>query len=153
MGALQRRDIQHMLLDQDPGVRRRAAQAAARRADVDLFDTLHDEDWSVIEMACWAKGEHEAADQRTLARIVDLAATHAEPLVREAAVAALGAIGAPTGLPAVLRATHDKPAVRRRAAIALAAFEGPEVQAALERLLRDRDWQTRQVAEDLLQRP
>ena len=46
--------------------------------------------------------------------------------------------------------SDDKPAIRRRAAVALAAFEGPEVEAALRRCLEDRDWQVRQVAEDLL---
>ena len=75
---------------------------------------------------------------------------HADPLCREAAVAALGAIGDPAGLPAVLAALEDKPAIRRRAAVALAAFDGPEVEAALRRCLEDRDWQVRQVAEDLL---
>ena len=68
---------------------------------------------------------------------------------REAAVAALGAIGDPAGLPAILAATSDKPAVRRRAVLALAPFDGPEVDAALERALSDRDWQVRQAAEDL----
>jgi hypothetical protein len=34
--------------------------------------------------------------------------------------------------------------------VALAAFEGPGVEAALRRCLDDRDWQVRQVAEDLL---
>jgi HEAT repeat protein len=71
-------------------------------------------------------------------------------LCREAAVAALGAIGDPVGLPAVLAALDDKPAIRRRAAVALAAFEGPDVDDALRRCLDDRDWQVRQVAEDLL---
>ena len=75
---------------------------------------------------------------------------HSDPLCREAAVAALGAIGDPDGLVAVLGALDDKPANRRRAAAALAAFEGPEVDAALQRCLDDRDWQVRQVAEDLL---
>ena len=65
-------------------------------------------------------------------------------------MAALGAIGDPAGLAAVLAALDDKPAIRRRAAVALAAFEGPEVEAALTRCLDDRDWQVRQVAEDLL---
>lgn len=75
---------------------------------------------------------------------------HPDPLCREAAVASLGAIGDRAGLPAVLAALADKPAVRRRAATALAAFDGPEVDAALHRCLVDRDWQVRQVAEDLL---
>ena len=65
-------------------------------------------------------------------------------------MAALGAIGDPAGLSAVVAALEDKPAIRRRAAVALAAFEGPEVETALRRCLEDRDWQVRQVAEDLL---
>ena len=76
---------------------------------------------------------------------------HADPLCREAAVAALGALGDERGLPAILAATADKPAVRRRAVIALAPFDGPEVEAALRRALTDRDRQVRQAAEDLLE--
>ncbi|MDP9440891.1 MAG: HEAT repeat domain-containing protein, partial [Actinomycetota bacterium] len=74
---------------------------------------------------------------------------HPDALCREAAVAALGAIGDPAGVPAILAATTDKPAVRRRAVLALAPFDGPEVEAALQRALTDRDWQVRQAAEDL----
>ena len=70
--------------------------------------------------------------------------------MREAAVAALGALGDPEGLPAVLAACSDKPAIRRRAVLALAAFDGPEVDAALHAAQTDKDWQTRQAAEDLL---
>ena len=81
--------------------------------------------------------------------LASIAAGHPEPLCREAAVAALGAIGDDTGLPAVLAACHDRPAVRRRAVIALAAFDGPDVDAALRVALTDRDWQVRQAAEDL----
>jgi HEAT repeat protein len=65
-------------------------------------------------------------------------------------VAALGSLGDPAGLAAVLAACADRPAIRRRAVVALAAFEGPEVEAALEAALADRDWQVRQAAEDLL---
>lgn len=81
-----------------------------------------------------------------------IATSHPEPLCREAAVAALGALGHPDGLRAVLAAMGDKPAVRRRAAVALAAFEAPEAELALEGAAQDRDWQVRQVAEDLLGR-
>jgi HEAT repeat protein len=70
--------------------------------------------------------------------------------VREAALAALGAIGAPSSLEAILRGTTDKPAVRRRAVLALVSYDGPEVDEALARALDDRDWQVRQAAEDLL---
>ena len=86
----------------------------------------------------------------SLVELASAGSGHPDPLCREAAVAALGAIGDPAGLPAVLAALEDKPAVRRRAAVALAAFDGPDVEAALRRCLDDRDWQVRQVAEDLL---
>ena len=65
-------------------------------------------------------------------------------------MAALGALGDPGGLEAVLAACRDKPAIRRRAVLALAAFEGPAVDGALRAALDDKDWQTRQAAEDLL---
>jgi HEAT repeat protein len=84
-----------------------------------------------------------------VARLSAVAAGHDDPLCREAAVAALGAIGDERGLPAILGATRDRPAIRRRAVIALAPFSGPEVDAALAAALTDRDWQVRQAAEDL----
>jgi HEAT repeat protein len=77
------------------------------------------------------------------------AVEHRDALAREAAVAALGALGDTDGLPAILAACDDKVAVRRRAVLALAPFDGPEVDAALARALEDRDWQVRQAAEDL----
>jgi HEAT repeat protein len=51
----------------------------------------------------------------------------------------------------VVAALDDRPAVRRRAVLALAAFDGPDITAALARALHDRDWQTRQGAETVLQ--
>ena len=71
------------------------------------------------------------------------------PAASESCIAALGAIGDPRGLPAVLAGCRDKPAVRRRAVLALAPFDGPEVEAALAAALEDRDWQVRQAAEDV----
>ena len=131
-------------------VRRRAAEIAATHRDVSLLALLADADAFVVETAAWSCGEHEHADDATLARLIELGSGHHEPLVREAAVAALGAIGDKRGLPTILHGTTDKPAVRRRAVIALAPFDGPEVDAALQRALTDRDWQVRQAAEALV---
>src|SRR5206468_2231703 len=83
--------------------------------------------------------------------LVNIVFSHDEALCRESAVAALGAIGDDSGLPAILHATADKPAVRRRAVVSLAPFSGPEVTEALLRAREDRDWQVRQAAEDMLQ--
>lgn len=151
LGSLGDDDLFNGLHDDDPTVRRRAAELTATHPGADLLPTLDDPDASVVEMAAWSAGEREevAAVDR-LARMATGATGHTDPLCREAAVAALGAIGDPSGLPAVLAALDDKPAIRRRAAVAMAAFEGPEVEAALRRCLDDRDWQVRQVAEDLL---
>ncbi|MBV8957269.1 MAG: HEAT repeat domain-containing protein, partial [Actinobacteria bacterium] len=114
-----------------------------------IVPLLDDADATVVEAAAWASGELEPAEPGAVARLAALATEHDDALVREAAVAALGSLGDPDGLAAVLAATEDKATVRRRAAIALVAFEGPEVDAALARLRDDRDWQVRQVAEDL----
>ncbi len=151
IGTLGDDDLASGLRDVDPLVRRRAAELAAGHPGVPVADGLDDADPSVVEMVAWSLGEREEVGAvGALARLVPAEGGHPDPLCREAAVAALGAIGDPDGLPAVLAALDDKPAVRRRAAVALAAFEGPEVEAALRRCLDDRDWQVRQVAEDLL---
>ncbi|MEY2567704.1 MAG: hypothetical protein QOE35_2233 [Actinomycetota bacterium] len=141
-------DLLAALADRDPVVRHRAAELAATRPGVPLDGALSDSDPTVVEAAAWAAGERE--DPSFVALLDTVARTHTDPLCREAAVAALGAIGADAGLAAVLAAAGDKPAVRRRAVIALAAFEGPDVDAALQRALTDPDRQVRQAAEDLL---
>jgi HEAT repeat protein len=150
LGAVTDEELRRALDDADPTVRRRAVSEARHHGEVDLVPLLDDTDPLVAEAAAWALGERTPADGRTVTRLAEVATAHDDALVREAAVAALGAVGDAAGLPAILQATSDKPAVRRRAVLALAPFEGPEVDAALERALRDRDWQVRQAAEDLL---
>ncbi len=149
LGALDDDVLARALVDPDRAVRRRAAEVAATHPAVDLVPALHDDDPLVVEVAAWSCGEHESNRTPVLDRLVVLAGSADDALVREAAVAALGAIGDTRGLPAILVATTDKPAVRRRAVLALAPFDGDEVDAALGRALEDRDWQVRQAAEDL----
>lgn len=143
-------DLEQALADPHPLVRRRAAAEARHQPGVGLVQMLADADASVVEAATWAIGERGATAAWEVDALAKVASTHEDPLCREAAVAALGAIGDPRGLPAIMRATGDRPAVRRRAVLALAPFEGPDVDAALKRALDDRDWQVRQAAEDLL---
>jgi HEAT repeat protein len=151
LAALTDTDLLASLADSAPSVRRRASELAATHPAVPIAALLDDGDPSVVEMSAWSLGERgDRSAVGPLAALASAAAGHRDPLCREAAVAALGAVGDPAGLPAVLAALDDKPAVRRRAAAALAAFEGPSVDAALHRCLEDRDWQVRQVAEDLL---
>jgi HEAT repeat protein len=159
LGALTDDELATAFTDPDAVVRRRAASVAATHRDVDLRPLLADADASVVETAAWACGEHEHVSDDVLDAIVALAGGQGpgeDPLVRESAIAALGAIGDDRGLAAILTATADRPAVRRRAVLALAPFVDPEhpraadVRATLDRALADRDWQVRQAAEDLI---
>lgn len=151
-GRLTAADLSRGLADAAPAVRRRAAEVAAATPSlaVPLVPLLADGDLSVVEAVAWALGERSPAEDGAVGALAALATGHDDALVREAAVAALGAIGDEAGLAAILAATSDKATVRRRAVLALAPFEGPEVDAALERARTDRDWQVRQAAEDLL---
>jgi HEAT repeat protein len=153
MGKLGLADVAVGLGDPSAVVRRRACEVSVslpRPVIAAVVEALADGDDGVVEAACFALGERSsrAGDDavRTLAKV---ATDHQDPLCREAAVAALGAIGDEAGLSAILAATTDKPAVRRRAVLALAPFDGPEVERALARAKTDRDWQVRQAAEDL----
>jgi HEAT repeat protein len=151
-GDLSAADVGAALDDPDPAVRRRACEAATGfPGDTlpSLLPLLDDGDDSVVEVAAWACGERRPPEPGAVAALSRLVTTHGDPLVREAAVAALGATGAPEALPAILHATTDRATVRRRATIALAPHQGPEVEAALTRLRADRDPQTSQAAEDL----
>jgi HEAT repeat protein len=140
------------LEDEAAAVRARAAELCAPLpgdAPPGLAAALSDTDPSVVESAAWASGERRPPERGIVAALSQVVTDHEDLLCREAAVAALGAIGDPAGLPAVLAATADRPAVRRRAVLALAPFAGADVDAALERARRDRDWQVRQAAEDI----
>ncbi len=148
-GALTDDQVAAAFGDPDPTVRRQAAELAGRRPGIALDPLLTDDDPTVVEIAAWACGEQEHIAAPTLSRLIVLATDADDPLVREAAAAALGAIGDERGLPAILAACDDKPQVRRRAVLALAPFGGDEVEAAIERAANDRDWQVRQAAEDL----
>jgi HEAT repeat protein len=151
-GSMAGADLVAALADPSPDVRARAAELAAGiagTADPALAAVLGDPDAGVVEAAAWASGERHPPESGIVAALAAVTTGHDDPLCREAAVASLGAIGDPAGLPAILAATTDRPAVRRRAVLALAPFHGPEVDAALERALTDRDWQVRQAAEDV----
>lgn len=162
IGALERlddltaADLDAGLADASVLVQRRACEAVARRPGDEapsLLPVLRAADPTVAEVAAWASGEREPPEDGAMPALAALATGHDDALVREAAVAALGAIGDEAGLPAVLAALDDKATVRRRAILALAPFEGDAVDAALARGRTDRDWQVRQAAEDLSDEP
>ena len=150
LGVISERQLERALDDADPAVRIAALEIAANRSSPGLERLLDDQDPMVVESAAWALGERETPSDAIIDGLSRAARDHSDPLVRESAVAALGAIGDERGLRAILDATHDKVAVRRRAIIALAAFEGPEVDDAYERARRDRDRQVRDAVDELL---
>lgn len=98
----------------------------------------------------WDPASDSTTTPLRIRRLCEVATGHDDSLCREAAVAALGALGHRDGLPAVLEACDDRANVRRRAVLALSAFEGRRVTAMLTRLTEDRDLQVSQAAEDLL---
>ncbi len=149
LGDLRSDELVTAFGDPSVTVRRRAAELAATHVDIDLVPLLHDDDPTVVEIAAWACGEHESDRDEVIERLIELARAD-DALVRESAVAALGAIGDERAVPTIIAAaTSDKPAVRRRAVLALAPFDGPAVDDAIAHALEDRDWQVRQSAEDL----
>lgn len=166
-GDLAAQQLEDALDDPAAAVRMTALELAAYRADIAAVATasrLVDDDHRVVEAAAWACGEKvsasgDASAGSTGARgsetaevveaLVRVARSHTDALCRESAIAALGAISDPAGLPAILAGLDDKPEVRRRAVIALAPFDGPEVDAALLRASTDRDKQVRAAAAEL----
>ena len=109
-----------------PGVHGRGSRSALPAA---VTGALDDPDPLVVVGAAWFLGERR--HRPAVAVLAATATGHGDTRCREAAVAALGAIGDPEGLPAVLAALGDKPTVRRRATVALAGFDDPRVEPAL----------------------
>lgn len=143
-------ELQTALQDPHSSVRCRAIELSIDQPNIDIAELLNDSDDVVVETAAWALGERGPTDAATLAKLCSVASDHEVSICREAAVAALGAIGDPAGLAAILTAMSDRAPVRRRAVLALAPFDSDEVTAALHSALEDRDRQVRQAAEDLL---
>jgi len=150
--------------DPDPVIRAAAVGALARSDGLNVSDIAHalgDESNQVRRRATHAavavRGKGSKSELFTLlvtasavGPLATMAGDHVDVRCREAAVAALGAIGDPLGLPVVVHALNDKATVRRRATVALAGFDHPDVEPALRRAAEDRDWQVRQAAEELL---
>ncbi len=150
LGALTDAILTAALGDEDRTVRIRAIELAFDRTHLDLLFGLADDDDLVVETTAWALGEREVPTNETISALVKTATDHDVSICREAAIAALGALGHEDGLPAILAGLKDRAPVRRRAVLALAPFDTPEVETALQEALNDRDRQVRQAAEDLL---
>jgi len=108
---------------------------------------LDDGDALVVDAAAFALGERMYTP--AVERLCEVAMHHEDARCREAAVAALGALGDDRGRAAILAALEDKAPIRRRAIVALSNFEGPDIDLALERASEDRDWQVRAAVDQL----
>jgi HEAT repeat protein len=156
LGALTVPDIDHALSSGPVAVRRRATDAALSVRGQGSRSTLYalmqaslsDPDPLVVVGAAWFLAERRV--KAAVDALVSTARTHDDVRGREAAVAALGAIGDVAGLPAVIDALEDKATIRRRATVALAGFDDPRADDALRRAAEDRDWQVRQAADELI---
>ncbi len=107
-----------------------------------------DDDARVVEAAVTALGELPPRPA-VVARLLGMAADEtADKLVREAAVASLGALADPVAVPVLLELlATGPPQVRRRAVVALTVFDDPAIEAALRRATADRNPMVREVAE------
>ncbi|WP_420625166.1 HEAT repeat domain-containing protein [Candidatus Poriferisodalis sp.] len=162
-GELQVAQVRRALGDEAAAVRCRAAELAP--VEVELVGLLSDPDASVVEAAAAALGERDR-DPRPVEELCQVARRHGDPLCRESAVAALGAIAAgldadadadagpdaaqAMALEVLLAAMEDRPQIRRRALLGLHQFDNDRAVDAVRAALEDRDRQVRAVAGELL---
>lgn len=117
-----------------------------------LEGVAFDPDSRVIEALATSYGE--IADPSTIDWLEEQALSHEDRMVREAAVAALGAIGDERSLDTLLLAvTTGPPQVRRRAVVALTVFDGPRVEEAIRAAATDRNPMVREAAQMVVGRP
>ena len=166
-GELDVAQVRRALADDAAAVRCRAAELAP--AEVELVGLLGDPDASVVEAAAAALGERDR-DPGPVEELCQVARGHDDPLCRESAVAALGAIAAgldadvgaaadsgaqhdaarAMALEVLLAAMEDRPQIRRRALLGLHQFDDDRAVDAVRAALEDRDRQVRAVAGELL---
>jgi len=144
------RVIAMLASDPEPSVRRECAEVAGRIGTAPiaaLERALTDPSPAVREAATTALGEIAAPD--SVERLIALAADEDEDrLVREAAVASLGAIGDERARPVLLTlVAAAPPQIRRRCVPALSVFDGAEIEAALRAAANDRNPMVREAAE------
>ncbi|MDA8263406.1 MAG: HEAT repeat domain-containing protein [Actinomycetota bacterium] len=149
LGRLERPTIDAALDDPDEEVRLAGAKAAAKTGGDSLVRRLASEkDPLVAEALIFAMGEQR--DESAYPALCNAALEHPDALCREAAVAAIANFERDDSIEVLERAAGDKPAIRRRVAVALAAVDDARGTDLLHRLAEDRDWQTRQIAKEIL---
>ncbi len=123
-----------------------ALGGAGRAVIPDLDLARSDDDPRVVESIATAYGELRA--ESAVPWLIDVATGDGDRSGREAAVAALGAIGDDAALSALLElVAKAPPQVRRRAVVALTVFDDPAVEPAIRAAARDRNPSVREAAE------
>jgi HEAT repeat protein len=135
--------------DADPSLRAAAAEKLGSCGS-EALETLsrleYDPDPTVRECLATAYGEIDSAD--TVAWLSFAARDDSDRHVKEAATAALGAIGNNAGLETLLLLINDgPPQVRRRAIAAITVFDDERVEPAIRLAALDRNPGVREAAE------
>jgi len=114
---------------------------------MDPLETLgHDVDPTVREAVATAYGE--LAIPQAVPWLIDASLDDEDRHVKEAAVAALGAIGDPGAIDALLEIMRGgPPQVRRRAIAAITVFDDDRIKPAIQRAALDRNPGVREAAE------
>jgi HEAT repeat protein len=135
--------------DADPSLRASAAEklgSCGSEALETLSGLEYDPDPTVRECLATAYGEIDSAD--TVPWLSFAARDDSDRHVKEAATAALGAIGNNAGLETLLLLINDgPPQVRRRAIAAITVFDDERVEPAIRRAALDRNPGVREAAE------
>jgi HEAT repeat protein len=135
--------------DADPSLRASAAEklgSCGSEALETLSGLEYDPDPTVRECLATAYGEIDSAD--TVAWLSFAARDDSDRHVKEAATAALGAIGNNAGLETLLLLINDgPPQVRRRAIAAITVFDDERVEPAIRLAALDRNPGVREAAE------
>ena len=149
LGALNRENIEAALQDEAIEARLAAVRASVQLPWFSLKAHLgREQNPLVLESIIFAIGEKQELD--AYPQLCEIATDNTDALCREAAVAAIANFQREDSLEVLIKASQDKPAIRRRVAIALAGLDSPGASALLQKLSTDRDWQTRQIAQEIL---
>jgi len=138
-----------LLGDESGSVRAAAAErlgACGERALEHLAEAAGDPQPKVREAVATAYGE--LSDPSAINWLIDVGNEDTDHTVREAAVAALGAIGSDAAIdPLLAFIAEGPPQVRRRAIAAITVFDDPRVEPAIRRAAFDRNPGVREAAE------
>jgi HEAT repeat protein len=141
--------LRMLTADADPAIRAAAAEklgACGPDATSTLVGLEDDPDPTVREALATAYGE--VSSPNAVQWLADAARGDVDKHVKEAATAALGAIGASAGLETLLLLISDgPPQVRRRAIAAITVFDDDRVEPAIRRAALDRNPGVREAAE------